>query len=165
MPSADFWINQLHLLPHPEGGYYRESYRSQGIIPASGLPTYFGSRNFATSIFYLLRGNEFSAFHKLKSDEVWHFYEGCSLNIHVILPEGTLVTKILGNNAEAGEDLQQVIPANHWFAAEPSDSKSYSLAGCTMAPGFDVKDFELGVFDELTKLFPQHEEIIRNFSR
>ncbi|HXH19353.1 MAG TPA: cupin domain-containing protein [Chitinophagales bacterium] len=161
MPSAKYWIEHLHLEPHPEGGYFRESYRSQGIIPASGLPTYIGSRNYATCIYYLLPGNEFSAFHRLKSDEVWHFYDGCSLNLHIVLPEGTLITKVLGKIFETGESLQHVVPAYHWFAAKPTDSDSYSLAGCTMSPGFDVKDFELGIFEELTKQYPQHTDFIR----
>src|SRR5687767_2220893 len=98
MPSADYWIEKLNLQPHPEGGHYRESYRSSGIIAASGLPHYFGSRNFATSIYYLLNGNEFSAFHKLKSDELWHFYDGCSLDIFVILPDGNMIAKVLGKD-------------------------------------------------------------------
>ncbi len=163
--TADYWIEQLHLEPHPEGGYFRESYRSPGVIPASGLPNYFGSRNFSTAIYFLLKGNEFSALHKLKSDEVWHFYDGCSLKIHVLLPEGTLITKMLGSDFEKGENLQLVIPANHWFAAQPLDENNFTLAGCTLAPGFDFKDFELGSFAQLSAQFPLHKDFIRQFTR
>lgn len=161
MPSSDYWISALNLQPHPEGGYFREVYRSAGVIAASGLPTYFGSRHFATSIYYLLGGKEFSAFHKLKSDEIWHYYDGCGLTLYVIQQDGTLITKMLGKHAGEGESLQQVIPANHWFAAKPADTHSYTLAGCTMAPGFDIMDFELGTFEDLAKQFPQHSAIIR----
>jgi len=164
MNAADYWIKHLNLQPHPEGGYFREVYRSAGIIPASGLANYFGSRNFATSIYYLLRGDEFSSFHRLKSDEIWHYHDGCSLNLFIIVPDGALLTKTLGKNMEEGESLQQVIPANHWFAAKPSDSESFSLAGCTMAPGFDFQDFELGSREMLVKEFPQHSEIIRRLT-
>ncbi len=163
--TADHWIKELSLQSHPEGGYFRESYRSAGSIPASGLKAYFGSRNFSTSIYFLLKGRDFSAFHKLKSDEVWHFYDGCALNIHVILPEGTLITKVLGDDYKRGENLQQVIPANHWFAALPIDAGSFCLAGCTMAPGFDFKDFELAKREELSKLYPQHSEMIEKLTR
>lgn len=163
--TADYWIDKLHLEPHPEGGFFRESYRSAGVIPASALPNYFGSRNFSTAIYFLLKGNQFSAFHKLKSDEVWHFYDGCSLNIHVILPEGTLITKTLGADFDNGESLQQVIPANHWFAAKPADANGFTLAGCTLAPGFDFNDFELGTFAQLSGLFPQHTTVFRGFAR
>src|SRR5688572_2831422 len=126
--SAEYWIEQLHLEPHPEGGYFRENYRSPGVIPADGLPNYFGSRSFSTAIYFLLKGSDFSAFHKIKSDEIWHYYAGCSLNLHVLLPEGTLITKTLGVDLEKGENLQIVIPANHWFAAQPAEEESYALA-------------------------------------
>jgi predicted cupin superfamily sugar epimerase len=161
MPSADYWIKKLNLQPHPEGGHYRESYRSSGIIEAPGLPNYFGSRNFATTIYYLLKGDEFSAFHRLKSDEVWHYYDGCSLNFQIIQKDGAILTKVLGKNIEDGESLQQVIPADHWFAATPTDKGSFSLVGCAMAPGFDINDFEMGLKEELIKQFPQHEELIQ----
>lgn len=165
MKTADFWIDALNLQPHPEGGFFRESYRSAGMITASGLPSYIGSRHFATSIYYLLNGHEFSSFHKLKSDEVWHFYDGCSLELYIIASDGAIITKMLGKDVEGGESFQQVIPANHWFAAKPIDSRGYSLAGCTMSPGFDINDFEIGLFEVLAKQFPQHMEIIRLLTR
>jgi len=161
MSSANYWIEKLNLQPHPEGGHYRECYRSSGIIEATGLRNYFGNRNFSTSIYYLLKGDEFSAFHRLKSDEVWHFYDGCSLNLYIIQQDGTVLTKRLGKNVEDSESLQQVVPANHWFAATPADQSSFSLAGCTMAPGFDINDFEMGLMEDLVKQYPQHSELIR----
>lgn len=161
MPSADYWIEKLNLQPHPEGGHYRESYRSSGKIEATGLPNYFGNRNFSTSIYYLLKGEEFSAFHRLRSDEVWHFYDGSSLNLYIIQQDGAIITKILGKNIEDGGNLQQVVPANHWFAATLRDKGSYCLAGCCMAPGFDINDFEMGLAEDLIKQFPQHTELIQ----
>ncbi len=168
MPSelftSDYWLQHLQLQPHPEGGYFRETYRSQGVIPAWDLKNYFGSRPFGTAIYFLLKENDFSAFHKLKSDEVWHFYAGCSLNLF-ILSENEVFTKTLGIHADKGESLQQVVPANHWFAAQPVDSGSYTLAGCTMAPGFDFQDFELGKREELIQQFPLHTAFIEKFTR
>ena len=164
MSSADHYIKELNLEPHPEGGFFRETYRSTGSISASGLKNFIGSRSFSTCIYYLLKGNEISVFHKLKSDEVWHFYDGGSIRIY-ILSDGPLMQKTLGKEIGNGENFQQVIPANTWFAAELIDKKSFTLAGCTVAPGFDFRDFEIGKREELLKLYPQHEEMILKFTR
>lgn len=159
--DAFFWIKHLKLIKHPEGGYFREVYRSKEIISANDLPERFsGDRNFSTTIFYLLRSGEFSAFHKIKSDEIWHFYEGSQLILHVISPEGKYKKIILGRNANEGEKLQYAIPYNHWLAAEVKNKKSFSLMGCTVSPGFDFIDFVLGSKKELLRFFPQHAEII-----
>ena len=158
-------ITKLNLLKHPEGGWYREIYRSSDVIPAHALPLEYGdARNVSTSIYYLLTGNEFSVFHRLKSDEIWHFYLGTPLNIWMIDENGTLSSIILGQNMGANEYLQCVIKRHTWFAAGLMQTDSFALIGCTVAPGFHFSDFELGKRDELVKLFPAYEDIINNFT-
>ncbi|HEX5150315.1 MAG TPA: cupin domain-containing protein, partial [Parafilimonas sp.] len=88
MQNAAFYIDHLQLKPHPEGGYYGETYRSSGVIPASALPLFKGDRNYSTAIYYLLEQGDFSAFHRIKSDECWHHYAGDTLLIHILNPDG-----------------------------------------------------------------------------
>src|SRR5687768_4966849 len=134
MQQADYWIDHLQLQPHPEGGFYKEVYRSAEKIPVGGLPERFsGERNFCTSIYFLLRSENRSLFHRIKSDELWHFYAGTSLTIYVLTHAG-LSTHRLGTDPEKGDALQLVIPANCWFGATVNDSGSYTLAGCTVSP-------------------------------
>lgn len=164
--TADFWIKHLKLKAHPEGGYFREAYRSGEFIQKRGLPARYNSyRSFATSIYFLLKSDEFSAFHRLKSDEGWHFYKGSPLYVHILLPNGKLVDLILGGNPARKEHLQFTIPRGSWFAAKPVEPASYSLIGCTVAPGFDFDDFELASAENLIKAFPQHAKLIRAFTR
>lgn len=160
-------INHYHLLPHPEGGFYRQTYSASEQILKSGLPERFdGNRSFSTAIYFLLPHGSFSAFHRIKSDEVWHFYEGCPLNIHVIHPNGDYECLKLGRNLNDGESYQLVVPANAWFASEPvGDAESFALVGCTVAPGFDFADFELADAKKLVEKFPTHEQLIRRLSR
>jgi len=113
----------------------------------------------------LLEGNQVSNFHKLKSDEQWHFYNGSTIVIHVIDESGNLNKILLGRNIENGETLQTVIKYNSWFAAELADKTSFALIGCTVAPGFDFTDFELGKRDELIKTFPQFRELIYKLTK
>lgn len=166
MKTAEYWIQKLRLTRHPEGGYYREIYRSAEKIPKEALPDrYDGPRIFSTSIYYLLPGNEASYFHRLKSDEVWHFYQGSPVSLFVISPAGGLSETNLGPDFDSGQVLQSVIPAGHWLGAALKARKSYVLVGCTVAPGFDVRDFELGRRQELLALFPQHQAIILNLTK
>lgn len=117
--DASKWIEQLGLLTHPEGGYFREVYRSEEGIAQRALPARYGSgRNFGTSIYYMLKGNDFSAFHKLHSDEIWHFYEGCTVRIFLLTEDGSCKKLLLGRNVEVGEQLQVLLPHDLWFAAE-----------------------------------------------
>jgi predicted cupin superfamily sugar epimerase len=161
MHSAEYWINHLGLQAHPEGGFYKETYRSDEIIPATGLPGRFpGARSFSTAIYFLLRSEDRSMFHRIKSDELWHFHSGGSLSIYILDAFGLSICK-LGANVEAGESLQIVIPAGCWFGAKVNEPNSYVLAGCTVSPGFDFSDFELANRDELLKEFPFHEDIVR----
>jgi uncharacterized protein len=163
---AHFWINKLQLLKHPEGGYYREVYRSEEFIHKKNLPDRYSSfRSFSTSIYFLLESHEFSAFHQLKSDEIWHFYEGSAITIVMILPEGEIKKVILGRNPDGNENHQALIPKGCWFAAQVNQSDSFSLVGCTVAPGFDFEDFEIGKREKLINLFPKYASIINQFCR
>jgi len=165
MHRADQLIESLQLLPHPEGGYFRETYRSEELI--EGLPErYHGtSRNMGTSIYFLLKGHQCSTFHKLLSDEIWHYHEGSGLKLYIIDSKGNLTTPILGNDLLNGEHYQLVVPLNCWFGAAPMDPKGYSLVGCTMAPGFDFSDFRLADRKDLLEAYPQHASIIKSFTQ
>ena len=163
--NARYWINKLKLEEHPEGGYFREVYRSGEVIEEVALPDrYSGVRNVSTSIYFLLEKEVVSHFHKLQSDEIWHFYEGSSLTIHLIDEAGNYSTQKLGRNLEEGEALQFAIPKFSWFAAEVNDKTSFTLIGCTVAPGFDFADFALAKREELMKQFPSHTNIIERLT-
>jgi predicted cupin superfamily sugar epimerase len=159
-------IQQLNLSPHPEGGWFRETYRSDEQVQKTALPDRFNdNRQLSTAIYFLIEKNNFSAFHRIKSDEVWHFYIGDTLNIHMLMPNGSLETVRLGNKLHAGDRLQYVVPANVWFASEPAEESSFSLVGCTVSPGFDFADFEMAAKKDLIQEFPQHQEIIQRLTR
>ncbi len=164
--QSKYYISKLQLMPHPEGGYFKEVYRSDEIIMSENLPKRFTSnRNYSTSIYFLLDGEQKSNFHRLKSDEIWHFYEGSSIKIFVIDVLGNLSEYLLGKNLDEGGKFQLVIKRNNWFAAELKEENSYSLIGCTVSPGFNYEDFELADRNNLQKQFPQHEEIIKKFTK
>ncbi|BAV07623.1 hypothetical protein SAMN05421788_10926 [Filimonas lacunae] len=159
-------ITAYGLLPHPEGGYYKETYRSNEHVQQEALPARFGGyRAFSTAIYFLLDKGNFSAFHRIKSDECWHFYAGQTLLVHIIHFDGMLETVRLGSNTEAGEVFQYVVPANCWFASEPAPGTDFAFTGCTVAPGFDFEDFELAAAETLLTLFPQHQEVITRLCR
>lgn len=166
MHTAKDYINFYKLLPHPEGGYYKETYRAAENIPRTALPQRFSSdRSFSTAIYFLLEHGNFSAFHRIKSDECWHFYTGGRMHIHVLQKDGNAETVYLGADILNGEQFQFVVPAGCWFAAEVAPETLFSFVGCTVAPGFDFADFELADADELSKLYPQHEALIRKLTR
>jgi len=159
--DAAYWIRKLDLKPHPEGGYYRQTYRAALVLPQDILPPNFaGPRPASTAIYFLLDAENFSAFHRLRSDELWHFYVGGSLLVHVIAADGTYSTIHLGNDPEAGDLFQGVVEAGCWFASEVKDRKSFALVGCTVTPGFDFEDFELARCEELVRSYPQHRGLI-----
>jgi len=165
MKNATYWIEKLGLQKHPEGGYYKEIYKSKEFIAKDALPTRFsGKRAFSTSIYFLLNKKEVSAFHRIKQDEIWHFYAGSSLTIHIIDQQGRYSIAQLGRYFEKGSSFQVVIPAGSYFAAAVHNPASYSLMGCTVAPGFDFADFEMPSQSKLLKLFPQHAALIKRFS-
>jgi len=164
--SVQLLIDKLELLPHPEGGYFKETYRSQGEIPEASLSSDFeGNRNYATGIYYLLESGDYSALHKIKQDEMWHFYQGDAIELVTITEEGELNVVLIGSDIANNEQPQYVVPKNVWFAASVSKPNSYALAGCTVSPGFDFRDFELGSYEQLVDLFPQHEAYIKKFTR
>jgi predicted cupin superfamily sugar epimerase len=164
--GAKKYIDKLRLEPHPEGGYFKEIYRSGEIILPEGLPERFRKgRAVSTSIYFLLVGNEVSNFHRIKSDEIWHFYDGCGVKIFAIDNSGLLSQYRLGKNIEKNELFQVVIKYNDWFAAELIDKKSFCLVGCTVSPGFDFGDFELAKRKKLTEAFPRHKELIERFTK
>ena len=163
--NANYWINKLNLIKHPEGGYYKEIYRSEEVISKNALPDRYSSeRSVSTAIYFLLDREDVSHFHKIQSDETWHFYEGTSLTIHMIDEAGNYSFQKLGRNFEEGETHQFVIPKCTWFAAEVNDKNSFALIGCTVAPGFDFADFELAKREELVKHFRALKKIIERLT-
>lgn len=153
--DARAWIERLGLLPHPEGGYYRESYRA-----ALELQTPRGPRSASTAIYFLVTAGSFSALHRIASDEAWHFYAGDALEIITLHPDSRREDVLL-----RADEPQHIVPAGAWFGARLAPGGSFALVGCTVAPGFDFADFELGARDALLALFPQHGELVRALTR
>ncbi len=150
-------IAELELAPHPEGGHYRETHRSaEGVTTARGT-----QRSALTSILFLLPGEEFSAFHSLASDEIWHFYRGDPIVIEIIDPAGRHERRTLGSEGP----WQTAIAAGSCFASHVERRDGYALAGCDVAPGFDFADFVLPERAALLARFPQHAETIARFTR
>jgi predicted cupin superfamily sugar epimerase len=164
-PNVSDYVSRLHLLKHPEGGYYARTYESDWHVQKNALPaTFLGDRKISTAIYFLLEGNHYSAFHRIKSDELWHFYDGCGLCIYVIHPDGRGEELYLGNNLLEGFSFQHIVKAGCWFASKPVDDKGFSLCGCTVSPGFDFEDFEMGDKQQLLTQFPQHKKWIEQLS-
>jgi predicted cupin superfamily sugar epimerase len=165
MKDASFYIKHLDLKPHREGGYYKETYRSKGFIPADALKDFSAERNYSTAIYYLLQQGDFSGFHKIKSDECWHYYAGDILLIHVLYNDKNYRSIQLGAAIDKGELLQFVVPANTWFAAECAVNSCFVVSGCTVAPGFDFADFEMADKTSLLSAFPHQKELIERLCR
>jgi Uncharacterized conserved protein len=170
-PSAKELIEIYNLLPHPEGGFYCETYRSEGIIPAEVMydarHAIKGNRNFCTAILFLLLQGDKSSLHRIKQDEIWHYYLGAPIRLVMFLPSGEFREIVIGPDPRNGQHLQYAVPAGTWFGAKPNTQcgdADYSFVGCTVAPGFDFEDFELGKRDRLAQLFPQHKPIIEEFT-
>lgn len=181
--ESEFIIKRFDMVElELEGGYYHESYRSDKYVqvgdccdanPEGGVysyptPGHRSSNNVRpvlTLIYYLLDGDQFSAFHKVKYDEIWHFYKGSSVNLYILTNSKKLLNIKLGNDIKNNEQVQFVIKGNTWFGADIKDKSSYSLIGCSVSPGFDFRDFELGERDRLKIMYPQHECIINRLTR
>ncbi len=164
-PKAKYYIDKLKLTPHPEGGYYREIYRSGEFIHIEGLPDrYKNKRAFSTSIYFLIEGRQISKFHRLKSDETWHFYDGCSIKIYILDENKNLNEIIIGKDLSEGNLFQFTIKKNNWFAAELIEKDSFALIGCSVSPGFDFEDFELAERNYLIKNYPEYEIIVKKFT-
>jgi uncharacterized protein len=159
------WVEHLGLIPHPEGGFYKETYRSDICIPANLLfEPKNGHRSLSTAIYFLITSGNFSAFHRILSDEMWHFYAGDSLLVHVLNPDNRQYSQChIGLHVDKGQRPLAVIPAGSWFASETTGQ--YSLVGCTVAPGFDFHDFQLAKAGDLTHQFPEHRGVIERFCR
>ena len=149
-PAAARWIRSLGLTPHPEGGHYRETYRGSGKV--------------STAIYFLLEGRQVSRLHRIRSDELWHHYAGGPLTVSAIAPTGSLTEFTLGDDLDAGQAPQGVVPAGHWFGAALASPETYALVGCTVAPGFDFTDLELAHREALVAEFPQHAALIERLT-
>lgn len=159
--TASDWVERLGLLPHPEGGFYRETYRSPLDLPAGAVGIGGGgTRSAGTAIYFLVTEQAPSRFHRLRADEIWHHYDGGVLEIVCIGADGSLATRLLGRPVDGQAEPQCCVPAGTWFAARMRPGQAYALCGCTMAPGFDFEDFELGETASLLAQFPQHRDWI-----
>jgi uncharacterized protein len=164
-PDASYWISQLDLQFHPEGGYFKETFRSTDVLAGDALGSrYAGARAASTAIYFLVTADRPSRFHRLQTDEIWHFYAGDALEICCIGADGALEIKTLGLSLGEGQSPQLLIPAGTWFGARVQHGGSYTLCGCTMAPGFDFADFELADRGTLQAAFPEHQAIIESLT-
>jgi predicted cupin superfamily sugar epimerase len=160
--TAAEWIRALGLVPHPEGGHYRETYRSAETVPGRGGA---GPRAASTAIYFLLQAHELSALHRLRSDELWHFHTGAPLRVSELTPEGGLREHRLGLDVEVGEQPQAAIAAGSWFGARVAADIGFSLVSCTVAPGFDFADFELGTRAALQAQYGRYAATIDALTR
>jgi predicted cupin superfamily sugar epimerase len=160
-PDARELVRLLRLEPHPEGGFYRETWRSP--LSLAGL-VQRDARAASTAIYFLLPAGTFSALHRVASDEVWHHYDGDPVDLHELDDLGNHSVTTLGRALQAGERPQHVVPAKRWQAAVPRGDR-YALCGCTVAPGFDFADFEMPSRAEMMRIFPAHAELIERLSR
>jgi len=161
--TKDELIARLQLQAHPEGGFFRETYRAGMRVTPEGASH---QRSASTAIYYLLCDGAHSAWHRIKSDEAWHFYAGAPLDVYVLEQDGTLARLRLGNALEHSDAVfQAVVPAGLWFAAECADPATFALVGCTVAPGFEFSEFELADTQALLAEYPQHREAILRLGR
>jgi len=162
MPTVQSLIQNLNLISHPEGGYFAEHYRSEETIEPAGFS---GSRSLATSIYFLLEEGQFSALHKIKSDEIWHFYMGDPLEIFEIDQNGNWISTILGQDLNQRQLLSYVVKAGNWFGSRPLQGSKFSLVGCTVSPGFDFQDFEMPSRAYFEAEFPEFKSKLHQVTR
>lgn len=164
--TAGDWISTLQLQQHVEGGWYREMYRSPLELQQEWMPGELaGNRSLSTHIYFLLQQGEFSAFHRIRSDEGWHFYDGDPLIVYEIDKSGQLTEHRLGNDCHNGSLPFCMIPAGSWFGSRPAAGSRFSLVGCTVSPGFDFHDLELAKAEVLAGQFPTHAALIHSMCR
>ncbi|MGN0026679.1 cupin domain-containing protein [uncultured Clostridium sp.] len=156
MKSAEYYINNLNMEKHIEGGYFKESFVSQDEVNKD--------KKLWSSIYFLLETGEVSNFHRLKSDELWYYHDGEALTIYMITPEGELITKKLGKNIEKGEAPQVLVEKGCIFGSAMNND-GYALVGCMVAPAFQYDEFELFKRDDLLELYPNHKDIIIKLTR
>ncbi|WP_246943036.1 cupin domain-containing protein [Bacillus pinisoli] len=157
--DANYYIDHLKLIPHPEGGFYKSTFASDMYSSVHGK-----ERRLYTSIYFLLRSKDISHLHRLKSDELWYFHGGSPLTVHIINESGEYEEEKLGLNLEKGEVPQILVPRNCIFGSSVMEPDTFSLVGCMVSPGFDFEDFELFTQDELLKDYPQHEAVIKKLA-
>lgn len=156
-------IDVLGLSPHPERGYFVETYRAGQRVKSSARP---GERSASTAIYFLVAAAEPHTYlHRLASDEVFHLYEGGPLEVLRLFPDGSWDVPVLGMDLRAGQRPQLVIPAGTWFGTELAPHATHCLIGCTVAPGFEFEDFELAQGGELEARYPGASERIRRMRR
>lgn len=163
--DADYWIQKLSLSPHPEGGYFKETFIASDIINTDNLQrNYKGPKKAYTAIYFLLRSSQVSRLHRLKSDELWNYHYGSPITIHIIDSNGNYCEKKLGPNPDNKESFQIIIKGGCWFGVTVDEKNSYSLTGCFVSPGFDYIDFELAKREKLIKKYPEHSSIIKKLT-
>lgn len=148
--AAKRLIKRHSLQPHPEGGFYRETFRSDIQVE-----TAMGLRSAGTAILYLLSGEDVSRFHRIDAEEIWHFHNGGALAIHSLLPDGTARVDVLNS-----DNPQIVVTAGVWFGAALIEPDSYCFVGCTVSPGFEFSAFELAEREALLKNWPNAADVI-----
>lgn len=156
MKSAEYYIKNLDMEKHIEGGYFKESFLSVDEVRCD--------KKLWSSIYFLLKTGEVSNFHRLKSDELWYYHDGEALTIYMISPEGELITSQLGNNIEKGERPQVLVPKGYIFGSSMNND-GYALVGCMVSPAFEYSDFELFDREYLLNLYPEHKETIIKLTR
>ena len=154
--TAQYWIDQLDLTPHPEGGWYKETFRSD---------VQYDGRSVATGIYFLLTAENVSNFHRIDAEEMWHFYAGDPLTVHIIDGSGDYATMSIGPDIDGGQQFQAVVPANVWFGSSVDKPEGYALVGCTVSPGFEFDSFELAGRAAMLGEFPQHEVVIKQLTK
>lgn len=157
--KVDSLVKDYEMLPHPEGGWFKENYRSEVNLTVAGK-----KRNILTSIYFLLTSENVSRFHVLKSEELWYYHAGSALTVHCISPAGEYYQLKIGPNFKAGEQFQAVVPAGTIFGSTVDEIDQFSLVGCAVAPGFDFEDFQLFSEAELLNKYPTHESIIKKLT-
>ncbi|MGI8314716.1 cupin domain-containing protein [Halobacillus mangrovi] len=163
--EAEKIINKLDLQPHPEGGFYKQTYSSdEKAGDETLLKKYKGERLYYTSIYFLLRSQDVSHLHRLKSDELWYFHSGSPLTIHMIHPEGTYEEVKLGLDLDNGEVPQYKVPKHTIFGSSVNKQDTFSLVSCMVSPGFDFDDFELLSKEELLEQYPEHRKVINTLA-
>lgn len=149
--DPEYWIKRLDLIEHPEGGFYRETYRTRKKVE---------KRNLATNIFYLLPFHTPSKFHRLKYDEYWYYHFGSPMKMYFFTPQGRYEEHVLGNDPDEGHELSLLVPGGTIFGGEVTEPEGFILVSCNMSPGFHFEDFEMFSKEELLKWYPSHKEII-----
>jgi predicted cupin superfamily sugar epimerase len=158
--NAAYYIQSLNLSPHPEGGYYKETFRSEQQVNRVGV---VNVKQACTSIYYLLEDADFSGFHRIASDEIWYFHKGQPLIIHVIEKGGNLISHELSDKSTGSFSV--IVEAGLWFAAELKAREGFALVSCAVAPGFDFSEFEMAKREELVLQYPQHKVLLTRMCR